>query len=380
MLDLRPALSLGLVALWGLCAPQVQAQTQAETPLPVTAVTLERAVQMQSLSLTGSVAAQETIPVAFNSAGRIMQILPQLGDNVAGGEVIAMLEPTQAAQMLRAAAAQLASAEAAVLQSEQNYQRARDLLARGAGRQAERDAAEQSWLAASAQRDEAQAGLAKAQQALDDTTLRAPIGGIVIARDAEEGQIAAAGQPVVTIAAAGAREAAFAIPAVPLDTPLMGQSVTVTLLDDPSQSVTGVIREVAPMTNSATGTLSLRVTLPDTLPDSSPDSSQDSSAASLPDAASAFGLGSAVTASFTLPQGMGFAIPAAALTTQDNAPAVWVIDPQSLRVALRPVTVSRFTSTQVEIGAGVASGEQVVVAGAHLLYPDRLVAPQEVLP
>lgn len=372
MLDLRPALSLGLIVLWGLCATQVQ----AETPLPVTAVTLERAVQMQSLSLTGSVAAQETIPVAFNNAGRIMQILPQLGDNVAGGEVIAMLEPTQAAQMLRAAAAQLASAEAAVLQSEQNYQRARDLLARGAGRQAERDAAEQSWLAASAQRDEAQAGLAKAQQALDDTTLRAPIGGIVIARDAEEGQIAAAGQPVVTIAAAGAREAAFAIPAVPLDTPLMGQSVTVTLLDDPSQSVTGVIREVAPMTNSATGTLSLRVTLPDSVPDSS----QDSSAASLPDAASAFGLGSAVTASFTLPQGMAFAIPAAALTTQDNAPAVWVIDPQSLRVALRPVTVSRFTSTQVEIGAGVASGEQVVVAGAHLLYPDRLVAPQEVLP
>ena len=346
---------VALACAWGLTTP-----LQAEPPLAVTAVQIAPQAASQMMTVTGSVEAHEMVPVAFKGAGRIIALVPELGDRVSAGDVIARLEPTQAAEVQRAAAAQVAAAEAAATQAEQAYTRARDLLERGAGRQAELDSAEQTWLEAVARRDEARANLVKAQQALDDMTLVAPISGVITERNAEEGQIAAPGQPVVSIAAEGAREAVFAIPSVPMSVDLTGRVVDVALLDDLSQSVTGSVTEVSPLTDAATGTITLRV--------------------ALPDGAETFGLGAAVVAGFEIAQSEVIAVPARALTRKFDDPAVWVIDPQSARVSLRPVTVARYTTDMIELSDGVTAGEWVAVAGSHLLYPDRPVTMEEVRP
>ena len=70
-------------------------------------------------------------------------------------------------------------------------------------------------------------------------------------------------------------------------------------------------------------------------------------------------------------------IPPPALYRQDGAPAVWVYDPQSQQVSLRPVTVAQYREDGVIVGAGLAGGEWIVAAGVNKLQPGQTVRPYE---
>ena len=73
-------------------------------------------------------------------------------------------------------------------------------------------------------------------------------------------------------------------------------------------------------------------------------------------------------------------LPMTALTQTDDKsgarPAVWLVAADG-RVSLRPVTVARYTESGVQLAAGLAGGELVVVAGVHKLVPGQVVRPVE---
>ena len=69
----------------------------------------------------------------------------------------------------------------------------------------------------------------------------------------------------------------------------------------------------------------------------------------------------------------GIELPATALTMVDNQPAVWVVDPKSLQVALRTVELDRQASSSIVVSKGVEPGELVVTAGVHALRPGQTV-------
>ena len=52
-------------------------------------------------------------------------------------------------------------------------------------------------------------------------------------------------------------------------------------------------------------------------------------------------LGATVTGQATMRAAGGIELPATALTSVDNKPGVWVVDPQSRQVSLRPVELQR---------------------------------------
>jgi multidrug efflux pump subunit AcrA (membrane-fusion protein) len=66
-------------------------------------------------------------------------------------------------------------------------------------------------------------------------------------------------------------------------------------------------------------------------------------------------------------------VPASALTSLDGKAAVWVVDGASMSVALRPVTVDRFTPAAVVVLDGLAPGDVVVTAGVQALRPGQTV-------
>ena len=69
----------------------------------------------------------------------------------------------------------------------------------------------------------------------------------------------------------------------------------------------------------------------------------------------------------------GMEIPATALTTSENKPAVWVVDPNSHKVSLRSVELERQDSGSIIVGRGLDGGELVVSAGVHALRPGQKV-------
>jgi membrane fusion protein, multidrug efflux system len=66
-------------------------------------------------------------------------------------------------------------------------------------------------------------------------------------------------------------------------------------------------------------------------------------------------------------------IPAAALTRADGQPAVWVVDPDVQRVALRNIAVLGHELDSVLVEHGLVPGELVVTAGVQTLRPEQQV-------
>jgi multidrug efflux pump subunit AcrA (membrane-fusion protein) len=67
-------------------------------------------------------------------------------------------------------------------------------------------------------------------------------------------------------------------------------------------------------------------------------------------------------------------VPASALSSVSGGPAVWVVDAETLKVTLKPVSVASYQSHSVIIEGGLEPGERVVTAGAKVLHPNQVVA------
>jgi RND family efflux transporter MFP subunit len=201
--------------------------------------------------------------------------------------------------------------------------------------------------------DAAEAQLSTAETQLSYTDLLADGPGVVTARGAEPGEVVAAGRMIVRLAREGGRDAVFDVPARVKDQAHPDVDVTVSLSTDPQVQAQGRVREVSPEADPVTRTFQVRVGL--TAP---PETMR---------------LGSTVTGTVELGGGGGMAVPAAALTSSQGEPAVWVMDPGNGTVALRPVDVARFELDRVLIAHGLADGELVVTAGVQTLRPGQQV-------
>lgn len=325
------------------------------------------------LNTTGTIEAAELVSIAFQASGRIAALHVETGDSVRQGDLLASIDPTQAEAASRAAQAQLDAALATLTQAGTAFDRAKGLLERGATTRATLDTAEQQLRTATAQRDEAMAQLAKARQAVEYTMIHAPASGIITARNGEIGQVVAAGQAIYSLARDGMREAQLYVPELPELSQAQGQSLQIstlagtglegtglegTGLEGTGRTFTAHITEIAPLVDSATGTIALRAAI-----DADPE---------------ALSLGTPVAASLDMAGPPSVALPATALVTHLGKAAVWIVtpdpaDPAQGDVALREVVVGRFTSDTVELSSGVEDGEWVASAGAHLLFATRKV-------
>src|SRR5262245_51653967 len=155
------------------------------------------------LDATGYVTARRQATVSAKITGKVTEVLIEEGMRVKEGAVLARLDDTEAkAQLglaraqLVAARSQLAEIRAQLDQAEQDYARQAELLQRQL-------VSAQSMDAARAQRDMLRAKLASAQEQirvaqesvsvaevqLDNTVIRAPFSGIVIAKSAQPGEM-----------------------------------------------------------------------------------------------------------------------------------------------------------------------------------------------
>lgn len=346
-------------ALFGLVASLVSVTTTRASDALTVDLTLAKLQPSRIvLNTTGTIEAAEQVSIAFQASGRIAALHVETGDSVRQGDLLASIDPTQAEAASRAAQAQLDAAIATLTQAGTAFDRAKGLLERGATTRATLDTAEQQLRAATAQRDEAMAQLAKARQAVEDTMIHAPASGIITARNGEVGQVVAAGQAIYSLARDGMREAQLYVPDLPELSQAQGQSLQVSTLEGTGRSFTAHITEIAPLVDSATGTIALRAAI-----DADPET---------------LSLGTALAASLDMAGPPSISLPAAALVTHLGKAAVWIVTPDPANpaqgdVALREVVVSRFTSDTVELSSGVQDGEWVASAGAHLLFDTRKV-------
>ena len=332
-MNARPA---AIAAALLLCACAEPDPPPAEV-MVVKTVVVGQADSAAARSYSGAVHARYEIPLSFRIGGKVLERRVDAGAHVAAGDLLARLDPADAALQAAQAESQLALARADV-------KRYRDLWAKNFISAAALDARETAFKTA-----ESQAGIAANQATY--TRLSADAPGVIAAVLAEPGQVVAAGQPIFRLAQDGEREVAIDFPESALAGLKTGDSATISLWAG-GKTYRGRVREITPVADPATRTFACRVTLLE------------------PDAAVALGM--TATVRFDHDRPAHVAIPLAAVFQQGNQPAVWVVGPDSM-VTLRPIEVAAYTDGGAAVGSGVHVGERIVAAGVHKLASGQKV-------
>jgi RND family efflux transporter MFP subunit len=334
-----------------LSACQREAAESPPEVRPVRTVVVAKRDVGETVTYTGRIEAENETRLSFRISGRMVERSVSAGDRVEPGQVVAKLEPQNELNALRSAQAAVTAAQAQFTEAQNNYERQKFLLARDVASRVQYERAEQTRDTAQAQLDSAQAQLKIAQDQVSDTELKADAGGIVIAAAAEPGEVVQAGQLIVRVAPKSGRDAVFDVPGQLLRSAPHDVLVTVSLTDDPAVTTVGRVREVSPQADPVTRTFEVKV--------------------GLTDPPVAMRLGATVIGRVQLDSAPTIEIPASALTESDRRPAVWVVDPNSLTVALRNVDVLRHNPATVAISSGLEPGEIVVTAGTQALHPGQ---------
>ena len=158
---------------------------------------------------------------------------------------------------------------------------------------------------------------------------------------------------IVTVALDDGADAVFDVPASLMRQVSPDVEISIALTDDPEIRTVGRVRETAPQADPVTRSYRVKV--------------------GLTERPEAMRLGATVTGQAPMRAPGGIELPATALTSVDNKPAVWVVDPASQQVSLRPVQLQRQDSAGIVVTRGLEGGEVVVTAGVHALRPGQKV-------
>ncbi|HEX4261475.1 MAG TPA: efflux RND transporter periplasmic adaptor subunit [Acetobacteraceae bacterium] len=322
---------------------------------PVRTLTVEQGAVGENTSLTGQVRAKDQVDLAFRLDGRVIRRLVNVGDQLKAGQVVAVLDPQNEQNSLRAAEANLAASQAALTQARLTFWRQQQLVVAGWTPRAKYDEAQQNLLTAEAQVDAETAQVGLAKDKLSYTVLFADAPGVVTAKGAEPGEVVKSGQMIVNVARQGGRDAVFDVPEQIIRTGPRDPVVQIALTNDPKVRAIGRLREISPQADFVTRTYQVKVGIVDPPPEMQ--------------------LGATVTGSVKLPAPPGVTIPPTALTEVDGHPAVWVVDPKRQTVSLRDIDVARYDPANVIVAHGLENGETVVTAGAQTLHPGQKVRP-----
>ncbi|MGZ8797672.1 MAG: efflux RND transporter periplasmic adaptor subunit, partial [Thermoanaerobaculia bacterium] len=154
--------------------------------------TVQRGNLQSTVSATGALNAVTTVAVGTQVSGQVSQLFADFNDHVKKGQLLARIDPTLAQQAVADAQANVQKAQAQALQASRDYARNRELTNDGLVARSAFEIAQSTAEVAQAGVKSAQVALQRAQQNLAYTNIYAPIDGVVVERNVQQGQTVAA--------------------------------------------------------------------------------------------------------------------------------------------------------------------------------------------
>ena len=209
------AAGLALLLLAG-CGdkPVASASATVAKAFPVEIEVAAKRAFPRVISATGSVDAYETITVTARVAGVVERVRVAEGQTVSAGESLAEIEPARYRLAVDSARAALQSAEARAAEARAGLKRRESASQAQAGIIApeDLDASRARVDQATADVAGAKAALARAELDLGDSTVAAPIPGVIQVRQVRTGAYAQPGTPIATLVRRDPLQLRFPVP------------------------------------------------------------------------------------------------------------------------------------------------------------------------
>lgn len=355
----------------------------AKSASTVKVVRVVREPIARSVTVSGTLAAEEQVTVSFKVTGRVEELRVDLGSEVRKGDVVARLTPTdfdlrlrQAEAALQQARARLGldpdgesdtveieqtalvrQARASMNESRRQRERVATFVQRGISAKADLEAADAALEIAEGKHQDAleevrnrQAVLAQrrseldlARQQLDDTVLRSPIDGVVRERLVFAGEYRSAGTPVATVVRQHPLRLQLAVPERASAALRVGQRVLVTV-EGVQDTREGRVTRVSPAIAEGTRTLPIEAEVPNTDGRLRP--------------------GTFAKADIVTDENQGLMVPQSALVVFAGVEKVLVV--KDGKVKEQRVRTGVRVGGRVEIVDGIAEGDSVIVSPGGL--------------
>lgn len=147
----------------------------------------------------GTVQGSQRVSLSFRVAGPLIELPIEMGTRMKKGDLVGRIDPRDFRTRLEQAKSQLSQAQAKSTQAQKDYSRYEELYKKSVVSKAEYDSYRTANDVARSAVKTAQADVAAAQNALDDTELRAPFNGIIVARLVENYEDVQAKQPIASL-------------------------------------------------------------------------------------------------------------------------------------------------------------------------------------
>jgi HlyD family secretion protein len=185
-------IAIGLVLILSIIGVLVHRLAFAKEATTYRFATIERGNMQSTVSATGTLNAVTTVSVGTQVSGQVSELLADFNDHVKKGQLLARIDPTLALAAVTDAQANLEKAQAQALQASRDYARNRELTNDGLVARSAFEVSQSGASVANAGVKSARVALDRARQNLSYTNIYAPIDGVVVERNVQQGQTVAA--------------------------------------------------------------------------------------------------------------------------------------------------------------------------------------------
>ncbi|MFO8030173.1 MAG: efflux RND transporter periplasmic adaptor subunit [Cyclonatronaceae bacterium] len=211
----------------------------------------------------GTIRAQDVVQVIPQVSNRITRIHADLGDTVRKGQRLASIYDVPFRDALEQSRAQMRQSRSAYERDSTSYERQRQLFERGASSPSELDNARSAFESSKAQYESARAAVTQSRENLENTEIRSPVDGVILARMISEGDLARTGEPAFEVANLVGFETRLFLPMQDWESVMVGQPVAMKLSNRDEVAARGVVSRISPQLNPNTGLGEVVVSLTD---------------------------------------------------------------------------------------------------------------------
>lgn len=398
LMSLLKAVCLSLLGVsLAACTTEHKTGTNGNA-VPVMVGRVQTVQERETISVSGTISTPNSpASVCFLVSGKVVFVGPREGEFVRKGQVLARIDPTDFALSVKGAAAQTASAQAALEKAmhsarpelleqarigferaEDEYRRMKMLYdskslapndyqkyraayehAKQEYEQAQAGGQREDKSLAKASYNEAAAHLDVSKKALSDATLCAPMDGYIAKRSIEPGDTAAAGHPVFDIVRMDPLEVNVGVPETDVHLVKIGQKADITVPALPGNSFQGTVRVINVSADAATRTYMTRISVAN------------------PEHALRVGMVSEATIRGDRTVSMVTLPGDAVVRDPQGATQVFVYYPDQKRVYTKRVEIGVAVDKNIEIKSGLSGNELIVLAGQTKLRNGLTVSATE---
>lgn len=332
--NIHPVVPVVLIvlAVSGCADSQATAPASSGPPPIVVELTEVATKDMRDVvDLVGQLEAEESVLIKPETRGVIASVEVQEGQEVTRGTLLFRLRDDEQR-------ARLEEADATLLLTGEQYDRAKILREQRSVSQDELDQALAARDAAKARRD-------MARVTLDRTLIRAPFDGVLGARQVSPGDRVDTDTVLVSIDAIARLRLLFTLPEIAVPLARVGVPLELTVAAHPGQTFNGEVYFVAPSLDAANRRLLLKALVPNEERKLRP------------------GMFATIRVEVAR-HANALVIPEAAVAYDANGPYVWLLNGNETATRA-PITIGLRSEGHVEITKGLAAGDRIVSGGTH---------------